>query len=392
MLRQYNLFVMKKTILITVGTLIILTIVGVWVYLFMYGTPQSSEEIFANFGKGNTADTVAPQNDAIVDVSDVAQDGERQPLKQLTTRPVAGAGFVEGGIVYVEQGTGHIYHIDLSSGKEEIIRSVTIPGAHEATFSKDGQYVAITTLASGEQKTILSGVDKDEWRGTSLPQGATEITFMSATGTLNYFLKKEQGGTAYSYNILKESNTELFTIPLRDVHVLFGKETYVYTTPSAFQEGYLYQVIDGQLSYVRGGGVGLMGVGQPSGVVVTLAEDNNLISEYHQGESVLREPIPLIPEKCTVSNTRTFCAFPGDTIETGSFPDDWYKGELSYSDILWEIHTTISSATVLSNFLMESGREIDVFRIGTDADGARIYFVNKNDNTLWMFDTTITEN
>jgi hypothetical protein len=38
------------------------------------------------------------------------------------------------------------------------------------------------------------------------------------------------------------------------------------------------------------------------------------------------------------------------------------------------------------NFLSESGREMDVHKIEVDETGMRLLFVNKNDNSLWMFD------
>ncbi len=64
-------------------------------------------------------------------------------------------------------------------------------------------------------------------------------------------------------------------------------------------------------------------------------------------------------------------------------------GTISFSDALWEVDTKNVISTPLVNLLIESGREIDVSQIGTDPEGKYIWFINKNDDTLWMYDTTI---
>ncbi len=43
----------------------------------------------------------------------------------------------------------------------------------------------------------------------------------------------------------------------------------------------------------------------------------------------------------------------------------------------------------MSDLEGESGREIDVSELHIDTDGQYVYFVNKNDGTLWLFDTTL---
>ena len=41
---------MKKSLIIIIGSLVILLVTGIWVYLLLFDTPESREKIFANLG------------------------------------------------------------------------------------------------------------------------------------------------------------------------------------------------------------------------------------------------------------------------------------------------------------------------------------------------------
>lgn len=385
---------MKKTLLISIGILILCIVIAVWTYLFIYGTPKNSAEVFTRFGVGG--ETVVPTTNegATVDVKSETNSGSVQKLKQLTTRPVAGAGFTSSGIRYVEQGTGHIYEINLSTGSETIISGTTITQAFEAVFDGSAEYIAITSRTNDGARTVvgkLSQASSTFESGIALPNNATEVAFGNSTGTLFYVLKDTDGLSGYSYTVDTKSGTPLFAIPLRDVRVLWGNPVYVYTTPTREQEGYVYTVIKNDLGYVATGGYGLTGISYPGGAVLTSLKNSKAESTFYKKNGTsFTSTIPLMREKCVFnSNTESlYCATPG-SLTDGVFPDDWYKGVISYSDVLWSVDTTDGSAKLLSDLLSQSGRQIDIAHIGTDTEGKNIYFINKNDNTLWIFDTTL---
>ncbi len=380
---------MKKTILIIIGTLLILIILGVWAYLFTFGSPKNGSEVFSNFGIGGNSSDVAV-HDSVVDVQDINIAGKIQKLKQLTVRPVAGASFVDGGIRYVEQGTGHIYQINTANGSESLISGTTLPGAREAVFSRNGASVAITLLSQLNTETLvgtLASAQGGSFVGKKLPAGATEIHFGEATSTLYYLLKDESGSVGYAYDVQKETTVQLFSIPLRDIHVIWGETTYVYTVPTAMQRGSLYEVSKNRLRYVTAGGYGLMGIVHHATPITTVLADGVVYSLANLSEgnpSVV--PITVIPEKCISGSSYLYCSAPEDLGAGKRFPDDWYMGSISYSDVLWRIDIREGKATVLSNFLTETGREVDVLTIGIAPDESALYFINKNDNALWMFD------
>lgn len=380
------------------GIGITLGIIAVWFYLFTFGTPKSADDVFTRFGiEGEQGITPTTSDGTRIDVDSNLETGAREKLRQLTLRPVAGAIFTETGTEYVEQGTGHIYSINMTSGEETLISGTTIPQTTRALFSKDAAYVAITSQEpEGESVVVGSVVTTEDVGGTTegvtLPKGAREIAFSDTPHVVTYLIDTETGASGYAYNLLKKTSTTLFTIPLRDVRVLWGTSTYVYTIPTATQDGHLYEVIKNELTYTTEEGLGLMGFRFGTGVIVTkkVAETVSSIARLHTGEE-REQSLRFIPEKCTAHPTQketAYCAVPSNYARE-VFPDDWYKGVLSYADILWSVDLTTGTSKVLSNFTFESGRDIDVTQIGTNAEGTLIWFINKNDNTLWMFDTTL---
>lgn len=383
---------MKKTIFISIGILIFILILGVWAYLFMFGVPKSSSDIFANFG-GSTSNTNPSVliDTTLVDTQNTTPEGKPQALKQLTTRPVAGAGFIDRSILYVEQGTGHVYSINLTTGSETLLSGSTIPGAREAFFSPDGSYVAMTMVENTVAKTLVGKIGVGaQFSGVALPNGATQIHFGSATGTIQYIIVSAVGTIGYTYDIIKDSATQIFTLPLRDIRVLWGDPLYVYTTPSSQEIGYVYRVVKNDVHFITSGKFGLMAFTTPTGLMVTANIDSVVTTIHTDGIRNVRQAFPLIPQKCVSGSVTTYCAVPRDSeLDTLSFPDAWYKGIVSYTDVLWNIDPSTGKATALVDFLDTSGRAIDISTIDINKAGNMLSFINKNDNTLWVFDTTI---
>ncbi len=388
---------MKKTLLITLGTLTIIIVVSVWIYLFMFGTPKSANDVFTNFGLGGEpTPEFSSEAPSIVDTAPVTQTGASQALRQLTTRPVAGATFIEGGIRYVERGTGHIYDIMFSTGTESLVVGNTIPRSVDAIFREGGEQVAITYEIDGTEQIVVGtlSINSNGERVLdviNLPIGATGIAF-GTTPLISYLEKNAGGTTGIYYNTFSGTSTIAFTIPLRDIEVLWGPSVYVYTTPSVHQYGYLYKVGKGsQLQYVTEPGLGLMALPLTDGVLTASFEEGGLVTKTISGTSTHTLSLSLFPEKCVqnpMAEELLYCGALGSLL-TGELPDSWYKGVTTFADELWLIDVANMTSRALTNIMGESGRSVDISHIGTNASGTYIYFINKNDGTLWMFDTTV---
>ncbi len=388
---------MKKTLII-IGVILIILIVGLWAFFFFTGgMPKSTDDVFARFGQSGEAPQFEPEPEPEEEDYEYAEDPtptqSTKRLRQLTTRPVAGAVAVGNSIRFVERGTGHVYDIDTRGGAERIVSGTTQPRTLRATFSGKGDAVALTSEIDGVVETIL-GVLSEEASGgglllTALPADATEVGFSRDGSELYFFVPNARGGIGYAYNLETTKTRELFSIPLHDVRILWGDTTYLYTTPSGKTLGFVYKIgDDGILSYVTKGGRGLMAMRHASGTVVTSLkeEDESLVTrDTKTGEIPY---VALFTEKCTVYGTWTpylACATP-TSFPPGTYPDDWFKGVVGFSDRIVRVDSSESSVYVWSDLKEESGRPLDVLSIGSDPLGGFLYFINKYDNALWLLD------
>jgi hypothetical protein len=383
-----------KKFLIIFGIFLLIALASVWTYIFLYGVPKNIDEVFARFSSAPEDEYVGNEHESIVDLGDI-DENETTPkvrLYQLTTRPVAGATFVDGGIRYVERGTGHMYEIGLQGGSERIISATTHPRTIRASFSPNGDYVALVSDNGSFLETTLGTLTNSQDEGTldivGLPENAREAAFSADGTTLYFFVPHENGGTGYAYSIAKQEAAELFTIPLTDVHILWGDPTYVFTTPSAYAMGYIYAIGGkGELVHVTKGGKGLSAFRTPSTTLVsTYTKPTMSTYDVVYGDI---SAINLFTEKCTAAKHGTrqvYCASP-IYLETGRpYPDDWYKGVAQFTDEIFLIDRASTTVALVSSLEKESGRPIDILMIGSNADGTLLYFVNKYDGSLWMLD------
>lgn len=379
---------MKKTLII-IGAILLILLIAVWVYLFMFGAPQGAKDIFSNFGTRGEPIFVDNGDDTTED-TDASIPPRPKALRQLSLRPVAGAGFSNETVRFVEQGTGHVYQIGYDGTEETLIGNTTIPQAVEAIFAPEGSRVAISRFVENTRETLVQQLGVETATGYTLPRNAREITFTHDSEELRYILAQDSSASGYAYSFSGGTSTTLFTIPLRDIRMQWGETPYVYTTPTAKQLGYVYKIRKNTLEYVTAGAYGLMPIPFTGGMAVTVLTKGKPVSSI-VATSSNSLVMTIVPEKCVPSSKKEgvlYCASPKE-IPDGDFPDDWYKGKVSFNDMLWSIDALRGNAMVLSDFSTESGREIDVAKMGIDPSERYIYFINKNDNTLWLFDTQI---
>lgn len=383
---------MKKIILTSLAICVILIILGVWAYLLMYGVPQSSDNTFTNLDVNG--EFSEPSNVA----DDINQDTfteTPQVLRQLTERSVAGAGFTESGIRYVEQGTGHIYEIHLETGKETLLSGTTLPQATQALFSQTAKKLAITTFTSYGTQTLVGEIstssDQGRFENVGLPQNASEIYFSADELHLNYILKQKDGAVGYQYELKSGKNTQIFSIPLSDVRVVWGTPIHVYTTPTGVQEGHLYAINSkGSLNYTTKGAKGLLAMSYDEGIVTSSKNSDSFNVQSIQSDGTFIDHVhPFIPEKCTLVGANSFyCGVPIN-IEEGTFPDSWYMGTVSYNDTLWFMNAKTGVSRIVLNPVEEIGKNLDIHKIGINPLGTKVYLINKTDNTLWLYDRSI---
>jgi len=78
----------------------------------------------------------------------------------------------------------------------------------------------------------------------------------------------------------------------------------------------------------------------------------------------------------------------GGLILSGSLPDGWYQGVVSFSDDIWRIDITTGVTTMLVSPPKTAGEEIDATKLLLSPDEAFLLFVNKKDSTPWSLKLT----
>ena len=381
---------MQRPIIITIGIVIILLVLGVWVYLLLYGTPKETNEVFSNLGFEFT-----PQSVAVVEENNLNQNKfvalSGEPLQQLTTKPVAG--FTDIAIAsstyvrYVEQGTGHVYDINLETGEETIVSRTTIPKTQEATFSESGENLVITSILEQGSDSILGEIDisAEKINSLNLPPDAENITF-TKDSTVEYTLKTDSGTGHYEHDLSNQMNL-LTSLPFdQTVMIKNEEETWFYNKPAMDLPGYLYKKSGSSIISTDITGFGLTALAANNSLAYNhYREDKHYTNIFSLTDSETSSgPITMLPEKCSslTKNNTAVCAAPA----TRQFNiEDWYKGEEILNDMIWSINLTFAGATVIEDFA-ETGRSIDVNKLQTSKNGDFILFRNKIDGTLWRYE------
>ena len=393
---------MKKTYLIIGGVSIVLLLLAIWIYLLIYGTPKPVEQFFTDFSFSGTTENTTPV--AVVPTETESQvDTNTAQLRQLTTRPIIGMGeYVDTTtdpkitfIRYAEAGTGHIYSINITTGEETRLSNTTIAGASRAEFSPNGTYVAIAAGYTNQPTiTLLTlGMSTEAKKATALTQKMVDFTF-SDTNELMYTEYSSSGQSGMALNPETLVGRNLFTIPFQSATVIWSTDPntphYVYPKTSSKLPGYIYQTSSATLKRIPLSGTGLSALANSEYLVSTKLVNNTPLSRSFNPKTGTGIALPIVaePSKCALSHLNTEIMYCGnDQTDYGyEFPDDWYKGLKSFNDRLYEIDLKKGSATQLISPETALGRTIDVINMNLSPSSKVLYFMNKNDNTLWMYE------
>ena len=394
---------MKRLLFIIVGLIFILLLVGVWAYFLFFGTPNppEGEGIFSNFNFGNTTDPTVTIPEVIETEDQLITDvASPESLRQLTTTPVAGYQEVlsDGdvrSVRYIEAGTGHIFSIDLVSGLTERVSATTIPLATKGVMTKDGQYALILSNSGAQADFIVGEIipENETLRNFALPDYATSF---AVTDSDEFVYTTPNGSEliAKAYNPDTNELRTLFTIPFREATIRWNNTTagphVVYPHASSRLEGYVYTYTNGQVTRQAASGYGLSAVGSEDKLLYSAQFDNEyttIIQDMGTFKAVA-SPLTVVPEKCSFITVDPTIAVCGITLTEYShlMPDVWYQGNMIMNDTLWEMDTQTESATLLVNPESATGRQLDIVGLQFSTNDRNLYFQNKLDQTLWVYE------
>jgi hypothetical protein len=389
---------MKRPLIITIGILIILLIIVLWAYLMVYGAPEKPREVFTNLGF--TSDSNVPTR--VVNVENIQNQNTNlsltgSNLQQLTTRAVAGFGFVQDEaelLRYVEKGTGHLYEINFKQSSERQISLTTMPKIAQAVFSPNGTNVVVTSYEGYDKKVTLGKLDiKNQALSlVPLPLNVENVSFLDDE-FIYFSVETESGTKGYKFDIAQKKQTEVFSTVLTEIKVVWGdaqSAIRIQTKPSASQEGYLYTVKNNSLTPLQARGYGLTTLSNNTYTIGSRIEKDGYTSTAYSLNTETKQPILMLPEKCafnTEKKTSIWCASPL-TVPSASYLESWYKGAITSEDYLWYTDLVTQSAQLVGDLQKLSGKTIDVEGLTVNQNGTELIFTNKIDQTLWLYKIT----
>jgi hypothetical protein len=418
-----------KKFLISIIVLLILAVIGggVYYWFFFILNPNKSivpiisktfPEIFSPFNntkKEPEPEVVTQKEPPVVATTTVTIDNIqvfKQPkLRQISKTPVAGvfaSSTASSSIVrYMDRGTGHLFEANNLSNEVKTLSNTTLPKIYEAYGNRNGNNFIIRYLK--DDSDIISNFYTElRSTGTSTSQtpfelkgkflsGEVDQIAISPTGDRVFTWNIESGdGVGYISNFDEKIKTKVYSSPLTQVNIDWPATTTLTlsTKASSVASGFIYSIDTktGDLRTLIGNIKGLAGKMSRDATKILLSSRTN--GSIATSVRNLKDNTSIdilfktLTEKCVWSGLRVnelYCAVPTQ-IPQGEYPDDWYMGKISFIDQIWHVDTKTGEVNRIANLLELSEVLIDATNLTLDPKENILYFINKNDLTLWALD------
>jgi hypothetical protein len=423
----------RRTILILLALIIIA--LGAWVYISSTKTPANSGEPSSNPlsslfpfsdstarpSQSGEPTTSSPDGEPIT--SDPEQSGPSKRLVQVTKKFTAGftvlpesavatvdindtTGTQQAGsdlpmLRFAERGTGYIYDID-AKGKTMTKSSGTVI-AHTlaALFGDDGNTVIFRYIKNDNVTIatylgrIVPPTDANSFgtiAGSFLTDGISDLVLSSDKKNILYMLPTAKGVAGMTMKTDGSAKKQIFSSAFTEWLLDWPKTGAVTTTKAAASvPGYVYSVTSA--------GVFTKLLGPVNGLTTKISPDGKTIlySVSKNGSMSLRirrlkdntdsdTGLATLPEKCgwNAASTLAYCGA-GTAVPAGEYPEAWYQGSAHFNDALWKVDAATGTTTEINT---GEGNYLDVTNVTLDSKEKYLFFINKNDSSLWSFDLT----
>ncbi|MFC1756799.1 hypothetical protein ACFLZC_01405 [Patescibacteria group bacterium] len=394
----------KKTLIIIsiIVGVIILIITGYFLFrsedineptddgFFSFFFPTSEDKLGPESVTGPDGQTTQPSDTTTLPIG---------KFVQLTDSPISGATFNEetNSIRYFEKSTGHVYEIEPNGQNKKQITITTIPKIFEVSWSFDSlmavlKYVGVengqtSNIRNFSVYSMATSSLPGPSEGIFLPSNISSLAISPNENKLFYLVGEEnKQGIIASFENKKQE--EIFSTPFGNFITSWPQKNIItlQTKPSAKIQGYLYKLNPQTELFTKiiGNLAGLTALYSPLNDTVFYSQSirnsfqTKILSENKKETTELA--YKTFPEKCVFSKTDAkiiYCAIP-KAIPMANYPDDWYKGLISFEDSLWKIDL---NGGPTENMLSENG--FDITNLFLSAEEDYIFFQNKKDSTLW---------
>ena len=314
-------------------------------------------------------------------------------LRQLYNLPTAGYARKRSGMIrFVDRATGHVFERELPDGATTRVNQTTVPQVYEALLVEDGNGIIRRYLdTTGRIVSVYNNIEDEDAPTRNLPF-ARDMIVSPSGNEIAYVEETNQGSDIVISKANGDSPRTVTRSALRGWTLQWRANTLLLTQKASGD-------IPGSAFTVNiDSGVTTVALQQKAGLTTNL--DPNGTTILYSTAANNREPTLFVhdittnetralnvlglADKCIWQPTGAFvyCALP-NTFPRVQYPDAWYKGEVHFSDSLWEVSTDFTLVTQLFSPQQKNGVSLDIYNLTTDATADTIFFKNNTDQTLW---------
>jgi hypothetical protein len=425
---------MRKSTIILIIILVIAILVGgmYWFYSKNIATPEDSnitqtQNGFSPFGRNEvktpvTSNTISTQSTSTPVTQNVGPI-QLPKLRQLSVTPVAGmfasttkmksltlaSTTINTTILrFIDRGMGHVYQTNDVNLAIDKISNTTLPKIYEAYWNKNLTAVILRYLRDNSDD-VSSFYAELRPVATSTASSTTpfEIKGRYLSSTINQIAVSPSGDRIFTWNIEggrgvgyissfdEKGKVKVVDVPFTQAQIAWPETNTlaINTNASGLSSSFLYivNVKTGEMKRVIGNIRGLSSKISGDVKSILYSYTNKLIGTrlYDINSGSTTDVIfKTLADKCVWSTLRkneVYCAVPTETPE-GIYPDDWYKGKVSFVDKIWHLDTRTGEVHLLGDLLNLSDKLIDATQLTLDPKENFLYFINKRDLSLWSLD------
>lgn len=417
---------MSKNIINIAISILLISIIGYGIYWYLYlrndggNTPnintQTDEGGFSPFGRSEAKNTEQKNETGESAGVDKDKTGDTAvtaipKIRKLADFPVSGlsASSTKSSSVarFIDRGTGHVYEADSNSSDIIKISNTTLPKTYRTywnknltsfitRYTKDSSDIINNFYAELRSTGTSTSVTPFEVKGLYMSSSIDQVAISPTRDRVFTWNSESNGGIGYVSAFNEKNKIKVYDSPLRQVLIDWPETNTltINTKPSSMASGYLYTVNikDGTTSKKLTGIKGLSSKGS--------RDMANIIYSNTQGgrfgtfilntkdNTVQEISFKTLADKCVWSDLRKneiYCAVPTE-VPTGTYPDDWYRGNVSFTDQIWHLNTKTGEIHLLANITGLSGELVDAIELNLDQKENYLYFINKRDLTPWSLD------
>lgn len=420
-----------KTIVVALFILIVIALGGfAYWYFFMGGAQTLSPDTttpngtntpsgFQPFGRPstNTSGNTGTQNQNNNTQTEIPDTAVTIPaLRLLSNTPVGGYGASTTAsttvIRWVDRGRGNIYEAVGDKLDITTLSNTLVPRIYDSIWNKNLTAFISSTLSDNEpqpntlyaellKRNLASSTNENltpfELRGKNMPNNIVSYAVSPKSDSVFLFTVENARGKGYITPFNGGTLTQIFDTPITQVNIEWPEANNIAITTkgSIATPGFLYFVNPKT-------GIWKKIVGPVFGLSTKVSRDAKyvLLSAPDGAESIVSSiynistgkgsnaVIKTLADKCAWGNfykNILYCAVPAEQTKA-SYPDDWYKGIVSFIDKIWQINADTGEIHLVTPIVDQSDRVIDAINLGLDTKDDYLIFMNKNDLSLWSFD------